>query len=101
MVSYYFSTPMVNSECPYGLPNPCVLIAEMHFWDISQTLEASCHLERQMRKLGFGELEPNLYQADSPELQTCEDVKLLLESRGMTHNDGLDSTLQECFAECT
>lgn len=101
MVSYYFSTPMVNPECPYKLPNPCVIITEKHFWDISQTLEASCHLERQMRKYGFGELEPNLYQVDSPELKTCGDVKLLLESKGMVHNAGLDSTLQECFAECT
>lgn len=98
---YYFSTPMVNSECPFGLTNPCVVVTPKAPWEASRTLDESRALSEWMRRRGFGELQPNFYQADSPELRTCEDVRRLLFSQSMHHNDELDSLLLDCFAECT
>jgi hypothetical protein len=92
---FYFSTPVVNPHCPYGLPHPCVAITERVAWDRAQTFELCHDLNMWLRKKGFGELTSGIYQADSPELMTCEAVKSFLETKGMIHNSALDPVLME------
>jgi len=99
-MNYYFSTPMVNLECPFGLKNPNVLVTLKQAWDRSQKLSGiddGCTLTNWARKNGFGEQTPGFLITDSPELQTCEDVRTFLESKGMTHNSVLDPILIESF----
>lgn len=93
--SFYFSTPMTNPE--EGLPHPNVAITCKRFWDSNQRFEQDSALDKWMRKRGFGELMPNFYQVDTPELMTCEAVKQFLENAGMTHNAALDQELAESF----
>jgi len=94
---FYFSTPMVNKDCPFGLKNPCVAITEQAAWDRAKTFEECHELNMWMQKQGFGELTSGVYQVDTPKLMTCNAVKDFLESKGMTHNDTLDPTLEETF----
>lgn len=97
--NFYFSTPLVNQECPYGMKNPNVAVTQKAAWDRSQTFEEDRDLNQWMQKQGFGELMPNFYQADSPELMSCEAVKNFLTAKGMIHNPALDPDLEDSF-EC-
>ena len=93
--NYYFSTPKTNPED--GAPNPWVLVTEKRFWDAGQTIEEDSELSHWMRRNGFGELMPNYYQADHPELITPEDIRNFLTNKGLSHNAALDPTLEEGF----
>ena len=97
---YYFSTPIVNLDCPFGLKNPNVLVTLRQTWDRSQKLSGiddGCALTNWTRKNGFGEQTPGFLITDSPELQTPKDVEVFLKSKGMTHNPALDPILVESF----
>lgn len=91
---------MVNTDCPFNLTNPNVLVTQKRPWDRSQNLSGiddGCDLSNWARKNGFGEQSPGFLITDSPELQTPKDVVLFLESKGMIHNPALDPTLVESF----
>jgi len=94
---YYFSTPMVNPDCPFGLKNPNVLVCLKHWWDKSKIIDGSTGLTVWMRKRGFGEQTPKFHITDSPELQIPQDVTNLLKATGMQHNPDLDAILIESF----
>ena len=95
--NFYFSTPMPNPNCPFNLPNACVLVTSCLEWDKGPVFYEAPGLGRWMQKQGFGELMPNFYQADSPALPSAAAVQLLLDARGMTHNPTLDAQLPEFF----
>lgn len=97
--NYYFSTPMVNPHCPFGLPNPLVMVTDKEQFDKTQILHEDSRLNTWMANNGFGELMSNIYQADHPELKTPETVQQFLESMGMQHNPALDQMLIEFTEE--
>ena len=88
---------MINPECPFGLKNPCVVITDKGVWQSHNRLEQDSNLDNWARKQRLGELESNIYQANSA--VEAETITTLLASKGMIHDSSLDVLLQETFAE--